>query len=143
MGIDKEIIAQRISEVQSAISSLEKYAKIDESEFLGDDEKIAAAKYHLISIIEGCISICTHISVKELHKVPDGYATCFKILADNKILSDALATNLAKMVGFRTLLIHRYLQIEDKKVYQYIKTEVGNIQEYLRIVRDKYLRAKG
>ncbi|MGR3311124.1 MAG: type VII toxin-antitoxin system HepT family RNase toxin, partial [Candidatus Brocadiales bacterium] len=96
-----------------------------------------------ISIIEGCISICTHISVKELHKVPDGYTTCFKILADNKVLSEALATNLAKMVGFRNLLIHRYWQIEDKKVYQYIKTEVGNIQEYLKIVRDKYLRAKG
>jgi uncharacterized protein YutE (UPF0331/DUF86 family) len=139
VSVDKDKIAQRISEIQSAISSLERYAKMGEAEFLGDDEKIAAAKYHLIAIIEGCISICTHISVKELHKVPDGYATCFKMLADNKVLSKTLASNLARMVGFRNLLIHRYWNIEDKKVYQYIKTEIGNIQEYLKIVGDRYL----
>ena len=143
MSIDKEKIAQRISEIQLAISNLERYAKMDESEFLGDDEKIAAAKYHLIAIIEGCISICTHISVKEMHKVPDGYATCFKMLADNKVLSEALASNLARMVGFRNLLIHKYWEIDEKKVYQYIKTEIGKIQEYLKIVRDRYLGARG
>lgn len=143
MGFDKEKIAQRIYEVQLAISNLEKYVKMDESKFLSDGEKIAAAKYHLISIIEGCISICTHISVKEMHKVPDGYATCFKILADNKVLSETLASNLGKMVGFRNILIHKYWEIDNKKVYQYIKTEIGNIQEYLKIVRDRYLRGKG
>lgn len=143
MDIDKEKIAQRVSEIQLAISNLERYAKIAESEFLGNDEKIASVKYYLISSIEGCISICIHISVKEMHKVPDGYATCFKILADNKVLSETLASNLGKMVGFRNLLIHRYWEIDNKKVYQYIKTELGNIQEYLKIVRDRYLRGKG
>lgn len=143
MGVDKEKIAQRVSEIQLAISNLERYAKTDESEFLGDDEKIAAAKYHLIAVIEGCISICTHISVKEMHKVPDGYATCFKILADNKVLSETLASNLGKMVGFRNILIHKYWEIDNKKVYQYIKTEIGNVWEYLTIVRDRHLRGKG
>lgn len=90
-------------------------------------------------MIEGCISLCTHISAKELHKVPDAYTTCFKILADNNILSEVLANSLAKMAGFRNLLIHRYWEIDNKKVYQYIKTERMNVHEYLKIVSNKFL----
>lgn len=140
MPVDKQNIAEKISDIQSSIAKIEKYADMDEKEFLVNDEKIAAAKYHLIAIIEGCISICTHISAKEIHKAPGGYAACFKILADNKILPEPLADNLAKMTGFRNLLIHRYWEIEDKKVYQYLKTEMANIREYVKIVAERYLR---
>jgi len=139
VSVDKEKIAQRISDIQTAICNLAKYAKMDEGEFLSDDEKMAAAKYYLIAMIEGCISLCTHILAKDLHKVPDTYTTCFKILADNNVLSEALANSLAKMAGFRNLLIHRYWEIDDKKVHQYIKTEIVNVHEYIKIVRDKYL----
>ena len=142
MSIDKDKMAQRISDIQCAITNLVKYARMDEDEFLNDDEKIAAAKYYLIAMIEGCISICTHISAKDLHKVPDAYTTCFKILADNNILSEELAINLAKMSGFRNLLIHRYWEIDDKKVHQYINTELEDIHTYLKIVGDKYLGNK-
>ncbi|ODS32776.1 MAG: hypothetical protein SCARUB_02096 [Candidatus Scalindua rubra] len=139
MGVDKEKIAKKISDIQSAINSLDKYACNEESKFLNDDEKVAAGKYYLITMIEGCISLCTHISAKELHKVPDAYTTCFKILADNNILSEVLANSLAKMAGFRNLLIHRYWEIDNKKVYQYIKTERMNVHEYLKIVSNKFL----
>lgn len=140
MAVDKHNIAEKISDIQSSIGKIEQYADMDEKQFLVNDEKIAAAKYHLIAIIEGCISICTHISAKEIHKVPGGYAACFKILSDNKILPEQLADNLAKMTGFRNLLIHRYWEIEDKKVYQYLKTEMANIREYVKIVAERYLR---
>lgn len=140
MAVDKEKIAERISDIQSSIGKIEKYADMDEREFLLSDEKIAAAKYHLIAIIEGCFSICTHIAAKEMHKAPDGYAACFKMLAESKVLPEPLSGNLAKMTGFRNLLIHRYWEIEDKKVYQYLKTEIVNIREYLKIVAERYLR---
>lgn len=140
MAVDKQNIAEKISDIQSSIAKIEKYADMDEKKFLVNDEKIAAAKYHLIVIIEGCISICTHISAKEIHKAPGSYAACFKILADNKILPEPLADNLAKMTGFRNLLIHRYWEIEDRKVYQYLKTEMANIREYVKIVAERYLK---
>jgi uncharacterized protein YutE (UPF0331/DUF86 family) len=140
MGIDKEKIIQRISDIQSNICYLEQYGNIDENEFLKDNEKIAASKYYLIAVIEGCISLCTHISVKEFHKVPDAYAACFKILADNNILSKTLANNLSKMVGFRNLLIHRYWEIDDRRVYRYIKSDIVKIvTEYLKIMKDRFL----
>lgn len=68
-------------------------------------------------------------------------AAGFSLRKNPEVLPEALASHLAKMAGFRNLLIHKYWEIEDKKVYQYIKTEIGNIQQYLKIVRDKYLRA--
>lgn len=40
MGIDKEKIAKRISDVQSAFNSLDKYTGINEAEFLNDDKKV-------------------------------------------------------------------------------------------------------
>jgi uncharacterized protein YutE (UPF0331/DUF86 family) len=140
MSVDRERIASRISEVQVAMEQLEKYAVMDADEFISNSEKVAAAKYHLLTMIEGCISICTHITTREIHKVPEGYGSCFKLLADNKLIDDELGNSLSKMVGFRNLLIHQYWEVDNHKVHKYIISGKEDVKMFIRIIANRYLK---
>ncbi|MEK6657328.1 MAG: DUF86 domain-containing protein [Nitrospirota bacterium] len=140
MPADKEKIAKRISEIQAAIDHLRKYTELDVKEFISNDEQVAAAKYHLLIMIEGCISICTHISTKALHKVPEGYSACFDILTNHNIIDSELGNRLQKMTGFRNLLIHQYWEIDNQKVYRFIKSDIEDVISYIKVIGQKYLK---
>lgn len=140
MLFDREKIASRISDVQSSIDRLLEYASLNSEEFLSSDEKTGASKYYLIVMIEGCFAICTHIAARVFHKVPESYADCFRILSKENIVSENLAQGLSKMAGFRNLLIHRYWEVDDTKVHQYIKTDLLTVQHFLEIIKERYLR---
>jgi len=140
MAVDREKIAARISEIQISIDRLEGYAAMDVDRFISGDEHVAAAKYYMLTMIEGCISICTHISAKEIHRVPDGYGACFKLLADHKLIGIELCANLGKMAGFRNLLIHHYWDIDDQKIHQFITSGIKDVKRYIEIIGVKYLK---
>lgn len=140
MAVDREKIAARISEIQTAVDRLESYAAMDVREFLSSHEHVAAAKYYLLTMIEGCISICTHIAAKEIHKVPDGYGACFKLLSDHKLIGSELGNSLGRMAGFRNLLIHHYWDINDQKVHRFINSGLKDIKNYVEIIGEKYLK---
>ncbi|MBI4745550.1 MAG: DUF86 domain-containing protein [Deltaproteobacteria bacterium] len=140
MPVDREKIAQRISEIQAAIDSLEGYAVMDAARFLSDGERVAAAKYHLLTMIEGCMSICTHIATKQMHKVPEGYGTCFKLMSEGRVIDDGLSDSLSRMAGFRNLVIHQYWAIDNHKVHKFIGPGIKDVKRYIQIVGEKYLR---
>mgnify|MGYP001566390733 CR=1 FL=1 len=140
MSVDRERIASRISEVQVAMEQLEKYAVMDTDEFVSNSEKVAAAKYHLLTMIEGCISICTHIATRTIHKVPEAYGTCFKLLAENNLIDEELGNSLSRMAGFRNLLIHQYWEVDNHKVHEYIISGKEDVKTFIRIIGNRYLK---
>lgn len=140
MPVDRERIASRISEVQVAMEQIEKYAVMDAGEFVSNSEKVAAAKYHLLTMMEGCISICTHIATREIHKVPEGYGTCFKLLAENNLIDCELGNSLSRMAGFRNLLIHQYWEIDNHKVHKYIISGKEDVKTFIQIMGNRYLK---
>ena len=140
MPVDKEKVAARISEILIAIDNLKRYAAMNIKDFLANDEQVAATKYHLLTMIEGCISLCTHISTKELHMVPEGYGTCFDLLAGHKILDDKLVSSLKKMAGFRNLLTHQYWDIDNRKVHSFIKAGSKDVEKFIEIISERYIK---
>lgn len=85
----------------------------------------------LIVAIDAAVSICNHIASRLSTKAPESYSKCFEILCDLKIISKALSKKLAAMARFRNLLVHLYWQVDDGKVYDFIKSEIKDIENYL------------
>lgn len=100
--------------------------------FLAYSEKIDSAKYNLIIAIEGVVDICNHIVAKVGGRAPCDYGDCFNILREIKILSDEFTERLKRMVKFRNLLVHLYWQVDNHKVYQIIRDDIGDIEIYLK-----------
>jgi len=98
-------------------------------------DKVDSAKYNLIVAIEGAIDICNHIVARVGGRAPLDHADCFEVLRELKILSDDLVERLKSMAKFRNLLVHLYWKVDDRKVFQILKTDIQNIKEYIKEIK--------
>ena len=135
MEIDEELIERRITEIKSSLLELAQIIKEGKEEFLSNSLLRNAAKYLLITAIEGAFSVCNHISVRK-GRVPKSYADCFLTLAEFGVVEKDLAERLAKMAKFRNVLVHRYWRIDDELVFEIMREDVKDLEEFVRSVRE-------
>ncbi|MCF8009873.1 MAG: DUF86 domain-containing protein [Clostridiales bacterium] len=119
LNIDK--LSQKALDIMHASKLLEKYAEEPKSEFLQDETIISAAKYQLIVAIEASQNICNHLAARLANRVPSSYSDCYLVLRDEGIIDETLALKLANMAKFRNLLVHKYGDIDDSKIYEIIR----------------------
>lgn len=129
-----ERIKTIIGEINTALSKLEKTKSLNQKEFLDSQEKIDSAKYNLIVAIEGAIDICYHVTAKAGGRAPANYSDCFTILHELDLFPDGLGEKLKQMAKFRNLLVHRYRQVDNQRVFDIIKEEIPVIREYLKSI---------
>ncbi len=77
-------------------------------------------RYGLFESIQIVIDIsCKIVSTYNLGN-PKEYKECIKLLHQHNYLTKALSSKVISMVGLRNLLVHEYVQIENKKLYEYL-----------------------
>ncbi len=62
--------------------------------------------------------------MRAVKEILSSYSDCFVILGKHRIISQDLAEKLADMVKFRSMLVHIYWKIDDRKVYEIMKKKV-------------------
>ncbi|ACS33488.1 type VII toxin-antitoxin system HepT family RNase toxin [Thermococcus gammatolerans] len=133
MEIDRELVERRLAEIKGALVELGEIVRAGKEEFLSNSLLRNAAKYLLITAIEGAFSVCNHISVR-MGRVPKSYADCFKTLAELGVVEKDLAERLARMARFRNVLVHRYWRIDDELVFEIMKKDTRDLEEFVRAV---------
>lgn len=139
MQVNKERIIALIGEIEKSLSVLKEFTLDEKDDLLGNLKSLGSVKYYFITAIEACIDICNHVSSKERWGVPDSYSSCFNMLKDNRFVSPDFAKKLVNMAKFRNLLVHFYGKIDDEKVYEFLHSELGVFDEYIRLISEKYL----
>ncbi|MBD3195624.1 MAG: DUF86 domain-containing protein [Candidatus Lokiarchaeota archaeon] len=91
-------------------------------------------KYSLLEIIEACKDIASHIISIYKFQRPKTYSEIFSILGENKLINTEMRGNLSEIAKFRNLLVHSYAKVENKKVLKYIKEELDNVGEFVKII---------
>jgi len=134
MAIDIEKIKQRITEIKENIEKIKKYSSIPEKEFWGDERNILSIKHLLLESIEACGDICVHILAKKLFRASSSFAECFENLYKSKVIEEDLSNKLIKMARFRNVLVHRYWQIDDRKILDYAKNNLEDFDQFLKAV---------
>lgn len=56
----------------------------------------------------------------------------FEILSEEKIIDNKLADRLSDMAGFRNLLVHKYGDIENKRILEIIKKDLKDIEMFMQ-----------
>ena len=136
MQIDQEKIKQRIAEINAAKEEIARLSLLDDKEFWEKKENVAALKYYLLQIVESVGSICVHVAAKKFNKGVSVFGECFEILNKEGFLDDDLASRLRKMAKFRNKLIHQYWDIDDKKILEYAKKDLGDVDDFIRATKD-------
>jgi len=136
----KEINIEKIKtlgkDLLDMVSEIKSITTSKEEVFLGERKNIYSLRYLLIEAVEAMASICNHILTRVTGQVPKGYPDCFEKLSDAKIIMKELSEKLKKVAGLRNIIIHRYWEIDDRKVFKSAKENIGDFEEFLRQINE-------
>ena len=134
--IDSDLVRSRCQEIIDSVERIRKIRMLPLEVFLKDQDQQDIGCYRLQIAIEAALSLCYHITAKELRKVPDEYAQCFVLLEEAGFITTDLSGNLQKMARFRNLLDHMYWKIDYTAVYDIIENNTEDLEEFCRQVVD-------
>ena len=134
-----EKISRKFIQLDEYLGILDKIAEVSEYAFLKDKILIGSAKYYLQISIECCLDVANHIIAAERYRAPRDYADSFTVLEEKRLFQRQLGHNLRQMTKFRNRLVHLYGEIDDKFVYEFIKTDVEDIRKYRKIIMKQYV----
>ena len=133
-----EKISQKFIQLENYLGLLKEISKESEEAFLKNQIIIGSAKYYLQVSIECCLDVANHIIASERLRAPNDYADSFTVLEEKGIFHQQLGQRLRQMAKFRNRLVHLYGEIDDKYVYEFLKTDVEDIRKFRKIIIQDY-----
>ena len=133
-----EKISQKFIQLENYLGLLKEISKESEEAFLKNQIIIGSAKYYLQVSIECCLDVANHIIASERLRAPNDYADSFTVLEEKGIFHQQLGQRLRQMAKFRNRLVHLYGKIDDKFVYEFLKTDVEDIRKFRKIIIEQY-----
>ena len=80
--------------------------------------------------IEAVISILSMLIAARRLGVPTSEESIIQIAEKSKVLSSKVIKRISEMKGFRNILVHKYGEIEDERVFEYLNNELGDFTDF-------------
>ena len=88
--------------------------------------------------IQLCVDIANHI-LSNLDDSPAmSMAESFERLSEKEIISNEIAGNLRRAVGFRNLSVHAYDKIDGNLVWNNFESDLNDLVQFVEIIQSKY-----
>lgn len=115
--VDVERIGSRLDRLEHLIVLLDEVRAGGEDAYLQDERLRAMTERWLQLAIQTCIDIGAQLVSELAVEPPPDYAGVFRNLASAGHLDHDLADALAAAAGQRNVLVHMYLDIDDREVF--------------------------
>lgn len=96
---------------------------------------------NLSRAVQISVDIGAHLIAGMEVSPPDTMGQTFDILAQQGVLSSALAENLKNAVGFRNIAVHNYESINWNIVYSIVKFHLVDFTEFARVITGRLMNA--
>ncbi|ABP50604.1 protein of unknown function DUF86 [Pyrobaculum arsenaticum DSM 13514] len=130
MTMDKALclaLLQKASEAKSAVEAALRITSRSYDKLT--DEEIWALRYQLIVLVEALASLCMKLARGAWGVVYTTYREC--LLEADRRLGAGCGETLGALVGLRNLLVHRYFQVDDRRVYDAVKKDFKCVLDFL------------
>lgn len=134
MKVDMDLIQAKIDIIEQNLEVLGTMRKMSLQDFENSYRDVLASKHALQESIEACLDIANYIISVFGYRRPEDYKDMFRVLMENHIIKKEFFEKLEKMAKFRNLLVHRYEDIETRKLYQILKKDLGDIRRFVKII---------
>jgi len=132
--VDAERIGVRLDRIERVIERLEEIRAAGEEDYLADDRLRAMSERWLQLAIQGCIDIGAQLVAELSVDPPTDYAGVFTALAAAGHLDTELAKGLARAAGLRNVLVHMYLDLDDREVFASLHG-LDDLREFARVAQ--------
>jgi len=115
--VNPSIIMKRVEQIEKHLERIRPFASLPYEAFLKDDVAQDVVEYNLFQIVNHLIDIFQHTVVDEEYGFPETAYEAAQLLLTKKILSQEDVEIFKKMVGFRNVIGHNYINIDKDLVY--------------------------
>ena len=112
--VDAERLARIVTRVRHDVATLRATAAAHD--LVADPTALAAVKYLFVTAIEGCVRAASHIASSDGLGVAESGADAVRLLGRHAVVDPDLAESVARAVGFRNVLVHEYVAVDDDAV---------------------------
>ena len=137
--VDRNVILRRTQEIAKHLGRLSAYTGLALEQFTADPVAQDVAEYNLFQIVNHLIDIVQHIVVDEGYGAPESAYEAADILAEKGVFGPEDVRLFRRMVGFRNIIGHDYVDIDKKVVHSILTTASGDISSLLSRITSKFL----
>jgi uncharacterized protein YutE (UPF0331/DUF86 family) len=132
--VDLERLSRALRDLERPITFMERILNRPLDEFLNDDEAVYALRYAVIEAVEAAVQIGL-ILLRETGARPASYGEVFRMLGERGIIPRDLAAAMRRFAGLGNLLVHRYWEVDDARLYRELKEEgLKTLRRFMRHV---------
>jgi uncharacterized protein YutE (UPF0331/DUF86 family) len=118
MVLRREAIEERLKELDEILQELTKYRGMTWEEFQADLGQRWIVERGLIAAASVIFDIANHILAGHFGVYAETYEENLAALRDKGVVSQELYQQIRGLGGFRNILIHRYLDIDPREVFE-------------------------
>ena len=128
-----EVIRKRLNKLDEYLSVLHRLQRYSYEEFIADPERYGSTERFLHLAIETVIDMGNHVIADLDLGVVNWYRDIPSILSEKGYLNPSLREQWIRMIGFRNTLVHEYIDIDRKIVYEALQNNLKDFEELKRI----------
>jgi uncharacterized protein YutE (UPF0331/DUF86 family) len=91
---------------------------------------LRGVKYTFVTAIEACVDVAQHICATEGWGPPADNGDAVRLLGDHGVCTPELARSIRRAVGFRNVLVHDYIKVNDDIVIDRLKA-LGDLDDFV------------
>ena len=137
-NLDSERVLAKVDQLDAYIAELKGIAPESFEEYQRVEKKRACERLLQVSV-EVVIDICNLLVSGLRLGLPAEVEDLFRKLVTAGVITEAMGDRLREMRGFRNILVHEYAQVDDRLVYEAVKTKLEDFALFRREVL-AYLR---
>ncbi|WP_159426214.1 type VII toxin-antitoxin system HepT family RNase toxin [Desulfolucanica intricata] len=119
--VDRETVERRLLKLEQTLRKLTELSEVGWDEFADNEGIRDRAERNLHVAAQICIDIGSHVIADRGYRTPHGYGDIFTVLHEEGLLPKALTVTMKSIAGFRNVLVHDYLDVDPKIVYESLK----------------------
>ena len=131
--VDAEQVENRLERLEAMLERLEEIRDAGEKAYLADAQQRLATERLLQLSIQICIDLAAQVVSEQSAPPPSSYSDVFRILGDKGVISAEIAERLGNAARQRNLLVHLYMEIDDKAVFASLAF-LDDLREFATIV---------
>lgn len=127
-------IEDRLGFIIRSIARLKRLSRLDEQDFLKEDNPAIAESY-LRRSLEAMFDIGRHIIAKTAGKGIVEYKEIARALGQEGVVTKDQSEKLILMAGYRNRLVHFYHEISDGELYTILNNNLSDVEAFVKEVK--------
>ena len=123
-----EVLRKRLNKLDEYLRILTRLQRYSFEEFMADPERYGSVERFLHLAIETLTDMGNHVVADLNLGVVDWYSDIPKRIREHGYIDEAFERKWIRMIGFRSTLVHEYVDINRKIVYQILQENLEDMR---------------